>query len=417
MQAPVLAMPAISQPKPAVRTGMALSECTSSSAQLFVVRKMTRPGTDDAIYQLQSFATKMCLSGSGFNASAITLSPCRDNDDLQLWLFRDAKQAAADTYDQMTIYEYATAAQIPNIEKRLGMARDTPVGELTLEEARTLRSIHPAALDVMEMVFRLCDFARTYVDNVWKSHQSGAVLVPNLIKLFLTPDEYPPAWKGTWGVASAILLALPLPEPFGILLKAGVRLSDSLIKDAEERSRPSGPTPADELAWGRFALEQSDVAADALYAGFTEVFKQSRIGQLRVLLKDFDAGKYKLNATEFYRRYQTVFLQQLLVTGNDTFWVTVCAANNEKLCKGKWKGKQGTRLGPTYDTWYASNIPKAGSAYLRDVLGEEDNFYKGTNGWKLVRYLYTCPGKKCKARLILRGGADGKAFERITASD
>ncbi|RKP06239.1 hypothetical protein THASP1DRAFT_31940 [Thamnocephalis sphaerospora] len=385
-----------------------LSSCTGEDAQIFLAKPSNSTDAKGSYYQIKSLTSGTCLSGQNTNMTDVILSPCHDTDKSQLWLFDNIKETIAHTSDKMTVFEYAAAFQVPNIEKRLGMARDTPVDRLSDVESAAVARVSAQAQNVFEMIFRLCDYIRVYVQNVWSSHQSGAAFIGPLTRLFLTPTDRPRAWSTTWSVAQAVLSVLPLP--FKLFTKG----FDHLVKEAESRSKPRPPTPATEAAWDQFALEQSDVAADALYLGFMEMFRTARISQLNELLNDFANHKYLINARQFYHSYQINLAQQLLTAKQDDFWVNVCVANNPNLCNGKWgEEAQGKNLGRVYGTWYSSNIPDAAADFLRDTLGDEDNFYKGTGGWKLNRHMFTCPGGRCKARLLLRGGSAGTQFERI----
>jgi hypothetical protein len=384
------------------------AKCVGSNEQLFSARLVVLPEVKHAYYQIQSLANQLCLTG---NQSDIALTPCNETDASQLWLFEDVHQIIDDVDDQMTIYDYAAAFQIHNFEHRLGLRRDAPDLSLTIQETLMLQHIHPAITHIFDMAFRLSRYIRVYVTNMWRYHQSGTTVVSNLVRLFLTPDKYKPVWEDAWIIGRAIINALPLPTIPKVVLRGAATIADFFIRRAKN-NEPTGPTPTDELAWDRYALSQSDVVADQLYDGFNELLHSITIHEMLQLLEAFERGEYQIDANEFYRLYQINIVQTILTAGKDEFWIGVCTHEDSTECRGRiWDSKLGKNMRRFYQDAYTSNVPDAGTAYIRDVLHEEDNFYKGKGNWKLTRYLYSCLGGFCSIQLVLRGGADSKDIQ------
>jgi hypothetical protein len=301
----------------------------------------------------------------------------------------------------MTINQYAERFGMKNFTSRLGMARQQTIVGLSSAEVRSINATLPGALEPFNMVLDLASMVRIKVQNTWKFHQAGTNIVSEIASLFFTPDQQ----KGLIGhpirIMASIIRAMPMPQ--------------SLTKGLMEKAaayNPQPPSATDLLQWDLYALSQSDATADAMYAAYAEMFNTAHIDQLSAILDEFKAGKYDFTAETFYRGYRVNIIQSMLNTLSDTFWVGVCVGLNDQLCNGNWNDKN-FRHGSVFNTYYISNVPDAALNYLEDKLQERNNFFEGKNNWVFTRYIYTCPGNDCKARLVLRGGRDAPQFERI----
>ncbi|KAI8049877.1 hypothetical protein BDF22DRAFT_657425 [Syncephalis plumigaleata] len=180
--------------------------------------------------------------------------------------------------------EYAATFQVADFEQRLGLKRGSSFRGLTPEEIEDLDTSMPGSSAVIGMAFDLAEQFDTA-----QYQRSGAPLVPELVSIFLTPDDYPNAWDKVWGITSTVLSFIPIPGVMEIFKMGAVSLIGQITADVNEHRKAKPATPTELSAWLRFALEQCDYTADSLYKSFLEVFRQARIGQLRTLLEEFRA--------------------------------------------------------------------------------------------------------------------------------
>jgi hypothetical protein len=409
---PTAAPPTRSASVPASSVKLVLSSCIDSNTQVFQTKLVEKPGLKNKYYQIISHSTSMCIVGRGVKNAAISLAPCRDNDDSQLWLLEDTQSIIKDIDTTHSIMEYASTLQVADFEQRLGLMRGRPFRGLTPEEVDKLDTFMPGSSDVIGMAFDLAQEIRTYVENTAQYQRSGAPLVGDMVNIFLTPDDYPTAWDQVWGISKIVLMIIPVPPLIGTARFGATYTISRITDEVDERRKTKPPTPAELSAWTRFVLEQCDFTTDSLYKSFLELFRQARISQLRTLFDEFRAGKYYISGDDFYRRYQSSFLKQLVATkGNGGYWVSVCMGTNSARCQGSsWsidKLKAHSRM---YDTYYTSNLPEAAVDQLMKI-GEHDNFYYGKEGWQAERFYYTCRDSRCQVKL--RMAPNTNKLERV----
>ncbi|KAI9593420.1 hypothetical protein BDF19DRAFT_448694 [Syncephalis fuscata] len=385
---------------------MLLSQCIGRDNQLFQMKLITRKDLPSNYYQIMSYQYKLCIASERKSLAAITLVPCADNDESQLWLLEDVKKTIKALDDTSTMVEYANSFQIKDYISMLGLGRNKILTDLTPDMKADVNAMLPGANEVFEMAYDLADYVRTYANNIKDYLASGTVMVSKLVNILLTPVDRPSAWEKIWNVISIIFSFLPLP-PLLSIIKGGVQVvGDYIANTVAENRKNQKPSSADLAKWDLYALEQADIASDMAFNLFTEMFQKARIGQLREELANFKAGKYAINANAYYKDFQIKFSQQILLANTGRFWIAACASTNANYCKGNWGNSDLKNHEKIYNEVYTTNLPDTAVDFLENDLQERNNFYEGKNGWALDRHVFTCPSGTCRERLILRSGSN-----------
>ncbi|RKP24320.1 hypothetical protein SYNPS1DRAFT_29914 [Syncephalis pseudoplumigaleata] len=384
-----------------------LNPCTGSDNQLFQMKVFTHLGHASNYYQIMSYQYKACLASERKDKAQLTLVPCIENHPSQLWMFEEVKNTIKAMDSTSTMLDYANTFQIKDFIARLGLSRDRPVRGLTEDERVRIQQTLPDALEVFDMAFQLADMVHIYANSIGDYQRAAAVLVSDLVRIFLTPDNRPAAWEKMWGIASIILTFLPIPGLLGFIKGGAQMVGDYVANEARENRRNQGPTPTELEQWNTYALNQVDFTSNLLYRMFEEVFQKARIGQLREELANFKAGKYTISSESYYKNFQVKFSQTILSAKPGQFWVSVCASPNVQYCKGSWARSDLKDHNRVYNDVYSSNLSTDALDFLEKNMQEIGNFYEGKNGWNTIdRRLYTCPNGYCRERLILRSGSN-----------